>query len=101
MFDTFVITLREKLEEERNLPKILNILEIWEPAWLAMIADVDAASVITAAESGAVYRTKLIWFLMILALPLYVIEEVAGRVGAVTQKGLGELIRENYNKQQS
>lgn len=63
-----------------------------------MIADVDAASVITAAESGAVYGTKLVWFLMILTVPLYVIQEVAGRVGAVTGKGLGELIRENYSK---
>src|ERR1700690_1466410 len=68
MFDTFMVTLREKLEAKRSLPKILNILKIWGPAWLVMIADVDAASVITAAESGAVYGTKLIWFLMILAL---------------------------------
>ena len=63
-----------------------------------MIADVDAASVITAAESGAVYGTKLVWFLVILIIPLYVIQEVAGRVGAVTNKGLGELIRENYSR---
>lgn len=63
-----------------------------------MIADVDAASVITAAVSGAQYGTKLIWFLIVLAVPLFVIQEVAGRVGAVTHKGLGELIRENYSK---
>src|SRR5271157_1580272 len=63
-----------------------------------MIADVDAASAITAAESGAKYGTKLIWFLLLLTIPLYVIQEVAGRVGAVTAKGLGELIRENYSR---
>ncbi len=63
-----------------------------------MIADVDAASVMTAAESGALYGTKLIWFLVALAVPLFVIQEVAGRVGAVTGKGLGELIHENYSK---
>ena len=63
-----------------------------------MIADVDAASAITAAESGAKYGTKLVWFVLVLAIPLYVIQEVAGRVGAVTCKGLGELIRENYSK---
>lgn len=64
---------------------------------MVMIADVDAASMITAAESGAVYGTKLIWFLLVLTVPLFVIQEVAGRVGAVTRKGLGELIRENYS----
>ncbi len=71
---------------------------MWGPAWLVMIADVDAASVITAAESGAVYGTKLIWFLLLLTYPLYVIQELAGRIGAVTGKGLGVLIRENYSK---
>ncbi len=74
------------------------LLKMWGPAWLVMIADVDAASVITAAESGALYGTKLVWFLFALCVPLYIIQEVAGRVGAVTGKGLGELIRENYSQ---
>ena len=77
---------------------LLHLIKIWGPAWLVMIADVDAASVITAAESGAQQGTHLIWFLLVLVLPLYVIQEVAGRVGAVTGKGLGELIRENYSR---
>ena len=75
-----------------------HIAKTWGPAWLVMIADVDAASAITAAETGAQYGTKLMWFLMLLTLPLYVIQEVAGRVGAVTGRGLGELIRENYSR---
>ena len=79
------------------MKRIRELLKTWGPAWLVMIADVDAASTITAAESGAKYGTKLIWFLLILAIPLFVIQEVAGRVGAVTRKGLGELIRENYS----
>ena len=74
------------------------MVRTWGPAWLVMIADVDAASAITAADSGARYGTKLIWFLMLLVIPLYVIQEVAGRVGAVTGKGLGELIRVNYSR---
>ncbi len=82
----------------QHVPKLLNLFKIWGPAWLVMIADVDAASVITAAESGAIYGTKLVWFLFVLCIPLYVIQEVAGRVGAVTGKGLGELIRENYSR---
>lgn len=75
-----------------------NILKVWGPAWLVMIADVDAASVITAAQSGAQYGSKLIWFLMLLAIPLFFIQEVAGRVGAVTGKGLGELIHQNFSR---
>lgn len=84
---------------DSNAPRFRGLLKIWGPAWLVMIADVDAASVITAAESGAMYGTKLVWFLVLLTVPLYVIQEVAGRVGAVTGKGLGDLIRENYSRQ--
>ena len=78
--------------------KVGRVAKTWGPAWLVMIADVDAASAITAAESGAQYGTKLVWFIMLLTFPLYVIQEVAGRVGAVTGKGLGEIIRENYSR---
>ena len=78
--------------------RVGQIVQTWGPAWLVMIADVDAASAITAADTGAQYGTKLIWFLMLLVIPLYVIQEVAGRVGVVTGKGLGELIRENFSR---
>lgn len=81
-----------------NNPKIWILLKVWGPAWLVMIADVDAASVITAAQTGSTYGTKLVWFLLLLILPLYLIQELAGRVGAVTGLGLGELIRKNYSK---
>jgi manganese transport protein len=80
------------------MTRLKELLKSWGPAWLVMIADVDAASTITAAESGAKYGTKLIWFLMLLTIPLFVIQEAAGRLGAVTCKGLGELIRENYSQ---
>ena len=82
----------------KNTSKVWEMLKVWGPAWLVMIADVDAASVITAAQTGSVYGTKLIWFLLLLILPLFVIQELAGRVGAVTGMGLGELIRKNYSK---
>ncbi len=83
---------------KRFQAKVGQIFKTWGPAWLVMIADVDAASAITAADSGAQYGTKLVWFLMLLVIPLFIIQEVAGRVGVVTGKGLGELIRENYRK---
>ena len=49
--------------------RIGAIARTWGPAWLVMIADVDAASAITAADSGAQYGTKLVWFLMLLVIP--------------------------------
>ncbi len=66
----------------------------WGPAWLVMIADVDAASILTGLESGVAYRYDLLWFLLLLTVPLFFVQEAAGRIGAVTHRGLGELIRE-------
>ncbi len=66
------------------------------PAWLVMIADVDAASILTALASGASYRYDFIWVLIALTAPLFFIQEAAGRLGAVTGKGLGELARERF-----
>ena len=68
------------------------------PAWVVMIADVDAASILTAAADGAVYGYSLVWFLLFLAIPLFVIQEAAGRIGVASGKGLGEIVRENYSR---
>ncbi|MGA8709635.1 MAG: NRAMP family divalent metal transporter [Thermoplasmata archaeon] len=66
------------------------------PAWLVMIADVDAASILTALASGASYRYEFIWFLVLLTVPLFFIQEASGRLGAVAGKGLGQLMRERF-----
>ena len=66
------------------------------PAWLVMIADVDAASILTALASGASYRYDFIWVLVLLTVPLFFIQEASGRLGAVSGKGLGELARERF-----
>jgi Mn2+/Fe2+ NRAMP family transporter len=63
-----------------------------------MIADVDAASILTAAADGALYGYSLVWFLLLLVVPLFLIQEAAGRIGVATGKGLGEIIRENYSR---
>ena len=73
----------------------------WGPAWLVMIADVDAASILTGLESGVAYRYDLVWFLLLLIVPLFVVQEATGRIGAITGKGLGELVRERFSRRAS
>ncbi len=75
-----------------------DIKKVFGPAWLAMMADVDAASIITAMQTGAIFKYEFILILLALIIPLYFICEVAGRLGSVTKKGLGQLIRENFSK---
>lgn len=71
------------------------------PAWLVMMADVDAACIIGGAQTGALYGYGLIWLFIILILPLYIVQELAGRISIATRKGLGSVIRENYGKKVS
>ncbi len=68
------------------------------PAWIVMIADVDAPSILTAATVGATYSYGLTWFFLLLVPPLFFIQEASGRVGMATGKGLGEVIRKNYSR---
>ncbi len=70
----------------------------WGPAWLVMMADVDAASILTGLDSGAAYRYDLIGLLLLLIVPLFFVQEAAGRIGAVTRRGLGELARERWSR---
>jgi len=63
-----------------------------------MIADVDAPSILTAATVGATYSYGLVWFFLLLVVPLFVIQEASGRVGMATGRGLGEVIRENFSR---
>jgi len=81
-----------------GLDRLRTFAHSFGPAWIVMIADVDAASILTAAADGAVYGYSLVWFLLLLTIPLFVIQEAAGRIGVATGKGLGEIIRENYSR---
>ncbi len=75
-----------------------ELAKVFGPAWLVMMADVDAASIITAMQTGASNKYEFVLILLLLIIPLYFICEAAGRVGSVTRKGLGELIRENFSR---
>jgi Mn2+/Fe2+ NRAMP family transporter len=75
-----------------------ELRNVFGPAWLVMMADVDAASIITAMQTGAAFKYEFVPLLLLLVIPLYFICEAAGRVGSVTRKGLGELIRENFSR---
>ena len=76
----------------------INFLKVMGPAWLVMIADVDVASIITGIESGAQFKYAMVFIELILIIPLFIVQDAAGRVGSITEKGIGELILGNYGK---
>jgi Mn2+/Fe2+ NRAMP family transporter len=71
-------------------------LAAFGPGLVVMFADTEAGSITTAATSGAQFGMKLVLLQLLLIVPLYVVQEMTVRLGAVTGKGHAQLIRENY-----
>ncbi|EKD77863.1 MAG: hypothetical protein ACD_42C00146G0002 [uncultured bacterium] len=68
------------------------------PGLVVMLADTDAGSIITAAQCGALWGYKLLALQFILMPILFIVQELAVRLGIVTQKGHGELIKNKFGK---
>jgi NRAMP (natural resistance-associated macrophage protein)-like metal ion transporter len=68
------------------------------PGLVVMLADTDAGSLITAAQSGAVWGYQLLLAQLVLIPILYLAQELTVRLGIVTQRGHGELIRERFGR---
>ena len=66
------------------------------PGLVVMLADTDAGSIITAAQSGAQWEYRLLLLQLVLVPILFVVQELTVRLGIVTGKGHGELIRGHY-----
>lgn len=76
--------------------RLLFLFAIFGPGLMVMLADTDAGSIITAAQSGAEWGYRMILPQIILIPILYLVQEVTVRLGLVTGKGHGELIRERF-----
>ena len=63
-----------------------------------MLADTDVGSLITAAQSGARFGYQMILPQVVLMPILYVVQEITVRLGIVTGKGHGALIRERFGR---
>jgi Mn2+/Fe2+ NRAMP family transporter len=63
-----------------------------------MLADTDAGSVITAAQSGARWGYAMIVPQLALIPVLYVVQEMTARLGVVTGAGHGTLIRRRFGR---
>ena len=79
----------------RRLP-IFAYLAILGPGLVAANAGNDAGGIATYAQAGATYGYDLLWMLVVITVSLILVQEMCARMGAITGKGLSELIREEY-----
>jgi Mn2+/Fe2+ NRAMP family transporter len=71
-------------------------LAVMGPGLITGFAGNDAGGVTTYTSVGARYGYAMLWLLLLSTAGLVVIQEMCARMGAVTGKGLSDLIREKF-----
>lgn len=96
------MSLREgfKLKEWR-LPRIrwrtiAYFLAVLGPGMITANVDNDAGGITTYSLAGAQFGYHMLWVLLVITISLIVVQEMGARMGAITQKGLADLIREEF-----
>ncbi len=89
---------RQKRRLGQRLPKsqLLILFSVLGPGIIAANADNDASGIYGYSLAGAQYGYSMLWVLVLVTISLGVCQEMCARMGAVTGKGLADLIREEY-----
>src|ERR1017187_4426388 len=64
------------------------------PRFITANVDNDPGAILTYSQPGAKFGYSLLWTVIRTTVALIVVQEMAARMGAVTGKGLSDLIRE-------
>jgi NRAMP (natural resistance-associated macrophage protein)-like metal ion transporter len=75
---------------------VVMFLSIVGPGLITANADNDVGGILTYSQAGAQFGYSLLWLLVPVTIALVVVQEMCARMGAVTGKGLADLIRENF-----
>ncbi len=76
--------------------RTLILLSVIGPGFITANVDNDAGGIFTYSQAGAQFGYTLLWTIVPMMLSLIVVQEMGARMGAVTGKGLSDLIREEY-----
>src|SRR5438128_6708477 len=86
---------RSRFRLSRSSP-FFRLFAVLGPGLIAANAGNDAGGIATFSQAGASYGYSLLWTLAISGFCLAIIQEMCARMGAVTGKGLADLIREQF-----
>jgi NRAMP (natural resistance-associated macrophage protein)-like metal ion transporter len=80
----------------RPRPPWLAVLGLLGPGLIAASAGNDVGGIATYSAVGAKYGYDLLWMMVVITLAMIAVQEQCARMGAVTGKGLSDLIREQF-----
>src|SRR5689334_14901581 len=75
---------------------MLAFFAVFGPGFITANVDNDPGGILTYSQAGAKFGYTLLWTLIPITIALIVVQEMAARMGAVTGKGLSDLIREEF-----
>lgn len=76
--------------------RILIFFAVVGPGFITANVDNDAGGILTYSSAGAQFGHLLLWTMIPVTVALIVVQEMCARMGAVTGKGLSDLIREEF-----
>ena len=76
--------------------RLAVLLAVVGPGFITANVDNDAGGIATYSVAGAQFGYSLLWTMIPITVALVVVQEMASRMGAVTGKGLSDLIREQF-----
>src|ERR1700748_3940005 len=76
--------------------RLIAFLAVLGPGFITANVDNDPGGILTYSQAGAKFGYQLLWTLIPTTIALIVVQEMAARMGAVTGKGLSDLIREEF-----
>ena len=76
--------------------RLIGFLAILGPGMITANAGNDAGGIATFASVGAEFGYRLLWVLIPITISLGLVQEMCARMGAITGKGLADLIRERF-----
>jgi Mn2+/Fe2+ NRAMP family transporter len=76
--------------------RLLAFLAVLGPGFITANVDNDPGGILTYSQAGAQFGYQLLWTLIPITVALIVVQEMAARMGAITGKGLSDLIREEF-----
>src|SRR5246127_5681486 len=75
---------------------LVTFLAVLGPGFITAMVDNDAGGIYTYSQAGARWGYLPLWTLLPITILLIVTQEMCSRMGAVTGKGLSDLIREEF-----
>jgi NRAMP (natural resistance-associated macrophage protein)-like metal ion transporter len=88
--------MESKLHWKNWRTGFMLFLAVAGPGIITANVDNDAGGILTYSQAGAGYGYSLLWTMIPTTIALIVVQEMCARMGAVTGKGLSDLIREEY-----